>query len=241
MKLTAVLIDDELGALETLNRMLNLYIPIVEVKGKARNVEKGIELIHSQVPDIVFLDMDLNGSHGFKVLEYFDVLPFEVIIISAHADFALESYKFRVVDYLLKPISPGNLKKAVDRVMETVILKRDPEKVIPSIINMEIKLSFPQGSKNVNAQFIVRMEASRNYSQIFFHNEPPITVSKNLSLLEEMVLPFGFIRIHHSHIVNPAFIRTFHKHTNQIEMKDGISLSVSREKKAGVLSALAGM
>ena len=97
----AVIVDDEIHARESLSRMLNVYYPSITVIGKAESIKSAYDLIKTQCPDIVFLDMQLTDGHGFDLLKMFENIPFKVIIISAYQEYAVKAFKFSAVDYLL--------------------------------------------------------------------------------------------------------------------------------------------
>jgi two-component system LytT family response regulator len=72
-----------------------------------------LKLIKSQKPDLVFLDIALPGKDGFKLLESLEEIDFEVIIVTTHAQHAIQAIKFSVIDYLLKPIDIADLSNAI--------------------------------------------------------------------------------------------------------------------------------
>ena len=113
--LRAVIIDDEANAREALQNMLKLVSPEVEICGEAKNVDLGIELINTQKPDLVFLDIQMPGKTGFDLLNSFEKLDFKVIFTTAYQEYALKAFRFSAIDYLLKPIDPDELIEAVNK------------------------------------------------------------------------------------------------------------------------------
>jgi DNA-binding LytR/AlgR family response regulator len=121
MKRIAI-IDDETHARLFLRTLLGQLCPEVEVVGEADGVGAGLQLIRQTRPDAVLLDISMEDGSGFDLLEFFPQLDFKVIFTTAHDEFALRAFHFAAIDYLLKPIQPKDLMRAVDRVREMPML-----------------------------------------------------------------------------------------------------------------------
>lgn len=228
MRLKSIIVEDELGAQKTLLGLILLYCPVLEVVAQSTNLVEAKEHIEKYQPDVVLLDMEVKGQSGLNLLDQFDSLPFEVIITTAFARFALPSYDYDVADFLMKPISPSHLKRAVGRVLERYFLKNQENIAQPPVL---VALPLSHEWKNVETNVIVHLSGSRNYTWIHFSDRPAFLVSKTMAVLEKLLEPYGFLRIHHSHLVNPQHIHHWHKTKNQIELKDGQILPVSRAKR----------
>ncbi len=233
MKIKAIVVEDEQGAANALLSLIAMYAPEIEVVEHVKNVKDAIISLNRNEPDLVFLDMDLKGENGLDLLKAFETKAFEVIITTAYSEYALPAYQFAVTDYLIKPISPSQLKRATSRVLEQLTLKKKALQVDGLYRNI---ISYPSGSEEIQVQVaqIIRMQASRNYTWIHRENLPAFLVSKNISRLETVVMPFGFLRVHQSHLLNPRFIAAFNKKLRQIELKDGTRIPVAREKAKGM-------
>jgi two-component system LytT family response regulator len=84
---------------------------------------------------------------------------------------------------------------------------------------------------------IVRLEASSNYTRIFFTNNTKLTSAKVLKEFDRLLVPAGFLRTHRKHLVNPRYI-SFVSHDGSIVMKDASRAEVSRRMKSGVMKIL---
>ncbi len=93
------------------------------------------------------------------------------------------------------------------------------------------------GIQHVSPSEIVRLEAIGNYTRIYFSNHPPVIMAKILQKYEAMLLPYGFIRTHRSHLLNPLYIAGTYSNGFCI-MKDSSELEISRRRKPAVLKAL---
>ena len=116
--LKAVIIEDEKHSRETLAGLLRLYCKDVEVIADADGVRSGINIIKKLNPDVIFLDIQMPDGSGFKLLESFDDINFDIIFTTAYDQFAIKAIKFSALDYLLKPIYPEDLIKAVNKATE---------------------------------------------------------------------------------------------------------------------------
>ena len=110
---TAIIVDDEKRNIETLERMLNNFCPQVKILGKAESVRAAIELMEMEMPDVLFLDIEMPGGNGFTLLEHYEDPSFEVIFTTAHDIYAINAIKFAALDFLLKPVNIKELQEAV--------------------------------------------------------------------------------------------------------------------------------
>ncbi|MEI8369732.1 MAG: LytTR family DNA-binding domain-containing protein [Planctomycetia bacterium] len=112
---TALLVDDEPAASLRLTELLADY-PRIKVIGTVESVEEARAFIATSPPDVVFLDVEMPGGSGLELLES---LPdsVQVCFVTAYPDYALEAFDHGAVHYLLKPVDPLRLDKAVARLL----------------------------------------------------------------------------------------------------------------------------
>jgi len=116
----AIIIEDEKMSRETLRRMLEKYCPQVEIVAEAEGYRAGIEVIRKFEPDVVFLDIQMPDGSGFRLLEEFKEMDFEVVFTTAFDQFAIKAIKFCALDYLLKPINIQELKFAIEKAKQKI-------------------------------------------------------------------------------------------------------------------------
>jgi two-component system, LytTR family, response regulator len=116
-----VIIDDEPHIRETLGKMLERHCPDVRVVGSADGVQSGIKVIRDLDPDLVLLDINMGDGTGFDLLHTLSPVSFHVIFISAMDKNMIRAFRLSGVEYLLKPVEPAELQKAIERVMDTEI------------------------------------------------------------------------------------------------------------------------
>ena len=115
--LRTLIVDDEPLANEAIRELLLEYDEI-SVVACCDNAFDAIEAIQQQKPDLILLDIHLPVMSGLELLERVNtVYRPKVIIVSAYQDHALKAFQADVVDYVLKPVEPLRLKRAVDKVV----------------------------------------------------------------------------------------------------------------------------
>ena len=114
--ITTVLIDDEPAACRYLKNLLQQECPEVTTVAVAHNIEQGRNALNKHEPQLVLLDIDLPGGTGFDILDQSGWQNYRVVFTTAHQDYAIQAFRVAAVDYLLKPIDPAELKRAVQKV-----------------------------------------------------------------------------------------------------------------------------
>lgn len=197
-EIKSIIIDDERPARRELNFLLK-DIPGVEVIGEADSISKAIALINRLKPDLVFLDIQLAGENGFDLLEKV-CLDFEIIFVTAYDEFAIKAFEVNARDYLLKPVDPVRLEKALDRIRGNSVNDKPDEKHYSFDDSIYLK------QNNCTARFveirnIISISSVGNHSRISTLDGHRYVVLKTLKQWEQE-LPDMFIRVHRSTIVN---------------------------------------
>jgi two-component system, LytTR family, response regulator len=243
----AIIVDDEKMSRETLRRMLEKYCPSVEVTAEADGYRKGIEQIRKFNPDVVFLDIQMPDGSGFRLLEEFEEIDFEIIFTTAFDQFAIKAIKYSALDYLLKPIIPQDLVDAV-----TKAEKKRSESRRKKSLDVLVETAPPQDESSqkiilstaemihvINVDDIIRCESDNYYTYFFFIDGRKLLVSKTLKENEELLSNHNFIRPHKSHLVNVKYIKSFiRQEGGYIIMTDGSKIPVSRRKKDKIMETL---
>lgn len=239
--ITTVIVDDEKDAREVLALQLAQACPQVQVLGMAGNVPDGIRLIKEEKPALIFLDIEMPVQSGFELLEAFDDPPFDIIFTTAYNQYAIKAFKFSAFDYLLKPIDADDLRIAVER----FALKKgrsiaEQIKVLAAELNPRrpdrIAIPSADGLVMYRPEQIVRCESESNYTKVFLEGGKKIVVSKTLKELEDVLVGFGFYRIHHSHLVNLAHVQAYVRNDGgYVTMADGMHITVARNRRNGFI------
>jgi two-component system, LytTR family, response regulator len=115
MLITAIIVDDELHGRENLKKLIETYCPEVHLLGSADCVVGAKELVKSNNPEVVFLDINMPVLDGFDFLDEYAEPNFKVVFVSAHEDYGINAVKAGALDYLLKPINIKELKQTVKK------------------------------------------------------------------------------------------------------------------------------
>lgn len=118
MKLKALIVDDEYPARQELRYALE-GIDEIEIVGEAANAQEALALIRALDYQILFLDISMPGMSGLELGAAIQELPRKpyIIFVTAYDEYAVSAFEVNAVDYILKPVEPKRLKKAVDKVV----------------------------------------------------------------------------------------------------------------------------
>lgn len=242
--ITAVLVDDDSNLREGMKALLNRYAPEIQILGEAENVTNAVSVIDQLNPQVVFLDIQLADGTGFDILEKLTEkngkIASQVVFITAHEEYAIKAFRFSALDFLLKPVDPEELQKVIEKIKNTV-KKNDTfshidlllENIRKKVDNFKrIALSTSDGIHLFDVSDIIRCESTDNYTTFYIRNSKPILISKTLKEYEELLTEQGFERIHQSHLINLAYLKSYiKKDGGYVIMADNSNLPVSQRKK----------
>ena len=120
MKIRTLLVDDEDLARAALRRELEPSADI-EIVDEAVNGVEAIEKIGELRPDLVLLDIEMPGFDGFEVVQHLSDPPV-IVFVTAYDEYAVRAFEANAVDYLLKPVQPERLERALARVMPPIAI-----------------------------------------------------------------------------------------------------------------------
>jgi two-component system, LytTR family, response regulator len=240
----AILIDDEVHCLDTLNMLLCDHCPGVHVIEQCVLAKKGLEAIEKLKPDLVFLDIEMPIMNGFELLEQLSNISFAIIFTTSYDQYAIKAIRFSALDYLLKPIDPKELISAVQKVQE--------ERHLPMAEQFQIllnqiqgkgggfsKIAVPtaEGFELIYADQIICCQANDNYTHFLLKNEAKIIACRTLKEIEEQLQEFSFfVRVHNSYLVNLNEVTRYVRgEGGYLIMSDGTSVNVSRSRKEALL------
>ena len=237
----AVCVDDEPHCLERLTRLLAEYCATtVQLVGVAQSVEDGIRAINESRPDLVLLDVQIHDKTGFDLLKQLNRVTFDVIFTTAFEKYAVQAFKFSAVDYLLKPIVSDDLREAIDKLQEKRSQSDATAKLEALFHNLtnhqdalkRICVPVTNGFIFLQVSDIIRCQSDVNYTIIFLKDKPKMVVAKTLKEFEELLTESNFFRIHHSHLINLAYIKSYNKGKGgSVFMLDNSEIEVSTRRK----------
>ena len=171
------------------------------------------EVITKQEVDLIFLDIQLPGMSGLNFLRNL-LNPPLVVITTAYAEYALESYELNVIDYLLKPISFERFSKTINKIVDGKLLNEP-------VRGREADYIFIKSSSKffkINYSEIIYIEGMKDYLKIHTTDYKLVT-HQTMSEMEKTLPAKQFVRVHKSYIVALAHIKSISGNT--IEMNKG--------------------
>jgi two-component system LytT family response regulator len=218
--LRAYLVDDEPLAIERLERLL-VSARGLRVVGHATDPTKALEFLNSEPVDVLFLDIQMPGMNGFELLSRLKAQPF-VIFTTAFDKYALQAFEVNSIDYLMKPIEPEQLARALkklDRLSPSTKPDWQQSPELPVLLK-ELAASL-RGERHEYPRRI----ASRVGERISFLELDAVThfiaqdkltyavangrqhcVDQSIAELEQRLDPAKFLRVHRSALVNVDWI-----------------------------------
>ncbi len=235
--INCIIIDDERQAREVLNKLLVRYFnDKIQVKALAGSVKEGVGLIHKFNPELVFLDIEMPEENGFALFSYFDHVHFDVIFTTAYKQYAIKAIKFSALDYLLKPVNFIDLKDAINALEKKLNQSKKQERIEAMLSNIAIgddiqsKIALPtmDGFRLEKIKNIIYCEADENYTKIHLNTGDMVMVPRTLKIIEELLPPKYFFRIHKSYLINLNFVKSYSK-TNgyKVLLENGTELDVA--------------
>jgi two-component system, LytTR family, response regulator len=207
----AIIVDDERLARVNLRKLL-LPFKEIEIAGEADSCKSAHEMISLHKPQLIFLDIQLNGETGFDLLE---MIPntIKIIFVTAFEEYAIRAFEANAIDYLLKPVNPDRLRVSVDRLINKEFEKNRLTKAFDYTDSIYVKLNNCT-SKFIKISSISFIEPVGNYSKIVTNEGNRCLVLKTLKQWQEELPVSNFIRIHRSSIINVEHIDHVEKYSN---------------------------
>ena len=241
-----VIVEDEEIARRVLKSLLAQYCQDVMVCAEADDVASGKNMIEMFRPDLVFLDIEMPGGSGFKLLSSVENIDFEVVFTTAYEQFAIKAIRHAALDYLLKPIDPKELVAAVEKVKDAKykkVLKKQYDSLLKNLDPEQLavrKISISTTDKIhlIEVDNIIRCESDNYYTIIHFKNGTNLMVSKTLKEMEQKLEEYNFVRTHKSHLVNIKCVINFLKEEMMVLLSDGTKIPVSKRKKENILEII---
>jgi two-component system LytT family response regulator len=242
-----LVIDNETNIRESMVNMIQSFCEDVTEIHEANGVQTGLGKIEEIIPDVVLLDVELDDGIGMDLLSKIPEINFHLIFITAHNKYAIDAFKFSAIDFLLKPIAPDELINAFKKVklhQKNKYLSSQLEVMQNSLNKIAVKekkivLKDSHSIYFINVNDIIRCESSGQYTEFYIEDSKRIVISKSLKEYEAMLEPYGFIRPHHSHLININKILRFDKiNGGSLIMETLEEIPVSHRKKAQILQVL---
>lgn len=200
-QLSAVIIDDEAIAAESLEILLEDFCPEIKVLAKAYSLKEGIQVLRETEPQVVFLDISLaSGKTGFDLLQVLPERNFKVVFITAHPDYGIQAIKYKAFDYILKPVDYRELCKCVQDLLKAENTDKQQRNILlPSI----------DGTHLISPDDILYCKAEGSYTRFYLEGNKSLLFSRSIKHAEKIIYDQRFMRIHRSYIINTNKVSRF--------------------------------
>lgn len=198
----AIALDDERIALEVIQKHAE-KIPYLELAHTFVNPFEAMKYLASQKVDLLFLDINMPDISGLEFLNSLSTKP-KVIFTTAYSEYAVESYEYEAIDYLLKPFDFGRFLKAVNKAAEALKEKNEEYLFLKEGFD-HVRLSLKE---------LIYAKAEGNYVRFVCHDQQ-IMARMKMSEAEALLPRASFLKTHRSYLVNKGFVQKVEKHQLQ--------------------------
>jgi len=248
--LTAIIVDDEPLARNLLTAILDEIIG-VNIVAECKNGFEAIEAVIEYTPDVMFLDIEMPEMDGFSVIKAIqtDILP-KIIFTTAYAEYAVEAFRVKALNYVLKPLDDEKIRESVERVKMSLKAEGRPAAKVEILTALKSTENLMQDQSlivrdNDKIAFLDKneidwIEADGDYVCIHKGLKTHL-IRTTLKSVELELLKTNFQRIHRSTIVNlnkVSEIISAQKGEAIVIMKTGQRLKVSRSYGAALRAKL---
>lgn len=221
---TTLIVEDDPAALEALKVMLGQFKEI-KVACCARNATEAYSLTIKEIPELIFLDVEMPGKSG---IEFLDIILREglhptVIFTTAYQDYAIEALRRSAFDYLLKPIDPEELAMVINRFRNKISRQQfveDLQRLVARLKHPQaLKFNSKRGFVMIDPEDIIYCEADWNYTDIYYGDDNRELVAMNLGKVSEMLPADYFVRVSRSILININYLSRVDKKQHLIFLK----------------------
>jgi len=236
-RLRAVLVDDERLARVELRRLLRDHddLEVIGEAEDARSARTLLDDLHAAgtPPDVLFLDVKMPGESGFDLLASLDPVPPAVIFVTAYDEHALRAFEVSALDYLVKPIAPERLARAIERLPASPAeTTEDDASSTHLTANDRVFVKDGDRLHFVRLGDVRLFESEGNYVRLYLEQDTPL-VLRSLNALEERLDPDIFFRASRKHLLNLAHvtdIEDWFGGSLRAVLDDGTAIELSRRQ-----------
>jgi len=228
-----VIVEDEARIARRIERMARAFFgKDLEYLVSCDSITQGLHALETAAPDLLLLDLNLNGNDGFGLLESVSAGAFHTIIVSAHAEKAITAFAYGVLDFVPKPFAEERLTQAFARVAATVKKQDSGLKFLAVKKQGNIVL--------IDIKDLRYIKGAGIYTELHLKNGHKELHDKSLEKLEQL-LPTSFERIHKSYIVpvdqaEKIIVQEGGKY--QLQLKNGELVPIGRSRYKELKSRL---
>lgn len=243
--LKILIVDDEAQSRDLIRKLLLDFFPANTID-EAQDVATAANKINHSYFDLVFLDVQMRGETGFDLLNKVNV-DFEIIFATAHSEFAVKAFRYSATDYLMKPIDTEEFKKAVEKAIQKIKIKKHSTEQIEFLKEIKAGKKLPDkftiptatGFLFVSISDIIYCHAVSNYTEFHLANKEKIISSYTLGYYNDLLEEHNFFRVHRSYLINLSQIKMYKKGEGGVlVMNNGEEIEIARSNKENFLKIM---
>ena len=245
MGLSCLIIEDNARQSEAVKLVVQEHFQEITNVHQTFDLSSSEAFLNKENPDLVLADLHLPDGHTFDLFRKMMPLPFKVIFISSHGDYAIEAFKFSALSYLLKPFDDEELISEIRKTISIINKDQYQQQLESLMINMNVQQK-PKRLvlKNHDLIHVVSIDdihyaqADNNYTHFFCEGDRKILVSKSLKTFDEQLSPQGFFRCHNSYLINLNKVKALHKSADAVILQNEANIPVASSKKKLLFSLI---
>lgn len=230
-----LIVDDELLSRKKIRRFIDNRPETFEVFEASNGIE-ALDLIETQRPDIVFLDIEMPEMNGMDLVQSIGIPQFKLIFQTAYSEFAVEAFEKNALDYILKPFNQERFDQALDKGLQGITGSQQLVGLTDALKKDDIylnKVVVKRGMKNtlIPVEDVLWFKSENHYTYVCT-KEFEYIFSEPLKDLVGKLDPSRFMQVHRNAIVNSQFIKDIIQGDNmRIILENGAEVQVSRSNK----------
>ena len=206
----AIIVDDERLAIKGIELLLSDY-PHIDIVGATGNIASAVQLIHTKAPDLIFLDIQLQGETGFDLFQQ-TAVEARVVFITAFDAYAVRAFEINALDYLLKPVSRKRFKTTMARLDACTLPSQNECERFR--YNDMVVLNAGQRMRFVKIHKVMGITAEGDYTRVHIDDADSELVHKSMKAWEALLPSEQFARVHRSTILNLECIHKIEQTTS---------------------------
>ncbi len=216
MKIKCIIVDDEPLAIKVIKNYLKEFKNF-EVVASFNNPLEALITLKKNPIDVIFLDINMGKMNGLEFVKSVDLKP-NIVITTAHREYALESYDLDILDYLVKPIPFNRFLKTINRITQKVDLNRNSDKNKDNIEGSYTFLKVDKKLVKIKFKDIFYIESLKDYIMVFTTTGNYLS-HRSLTAFTEELPSDKFLRIHRSYTVSLDKIKSLEGNSVDINNK----------------------
>jgi two-component system LytT family response regulator len=247
--LRVYLVDDELLAINRLKKLL-ASIDSIEIIGSTISPAAALKFLESERVDVLFLDIEMPGMNGFELLAKIRRQPM-VIFTTAYDSYSLKAFEVNSIDYLLKPIEPSQLQRAIEKIQRLrdtaaglearthlhALVSKLADKFSRAVLDQPNRISTRVGSRIlfIDLDKVTHFISEDKLTFAATAEAKRYVVDHTIAELEQKFASKGFARIHRGTLVNLSYVDELYRWFAggmriKIKGKNPTELTVSRQQ-----------